>query len=111
MDNLKKMDAQPSQMQQVIMMDSLGKLGTDPMALTNVLNAYEDSIRNKVSVHNAEVEGAMQRKVPFPYDPRIKLPPQSAREESALPQSTSPTATGPNGQKLILKDGKWQTLK
>jgi len=112
MDNLKKMDAQPSQMQQMIMMDSLGKLGTDPQALTHVLNAYEDSIRNKVDVHNTEVEGAMKQGTKFPYDPRIKLPKADRQEAaSASPaHSSATTATGPGGKKLILKDGTWQPL-
>lgn len=73
MDNLKKMDAQPSQMQQQIMQDSLGKLGTDPNALSGVLDAYADTIRGKVVQHNREVGGATQRGVKFPYDPVIEL--------------------------------------
>ena len=73
MDNLKKMDAQPSQMQQMIMMDSLGKLGTDPNALAAVLDAYADTVRGKVDLFNTEVEGAEQKGVKFPYNPRIKV--------------------------------------
>ena len=72
MDNLKKMDAQPSQMQQQIMQDSLGKLGTDPNALANVLDAYGDTVRGKIELHNTEVDSAEKRGVKFPYDPRIK---------------------------------------
>ena len=72
MDNLKKMDAQPSQMQQQIMQDSLGKLGTDPNALANVLDAYGDTVRGKIDLHNTEVDSAEQRGVKFPYDPHIK---------------------------------------
>jgi hypothetical protein len=83
MDNLKKMDAQPSQMQQQIMMDSLGKLGTDPNALPNILNAYADTIKGKVTQHNAEVQSAMQRGVKFPYDPVIKL--DAAPEGKSFP--------------------------
>jgi hypothetical protein len=73
MDNLKKMDAQPSQMQQQIMMESLGKLGTDPNALPAVLDAFADVIKGKVQLHNTEVEGAISRGVKFPYDPMIKM--------------------------------------
>ena len=73
MDNLKKMDAQPSQMQQAVMMDSLGKLGTDPNALPDVLSAYEDAIRGKVDLYNREVQGAVKRGVKFPYDPLINM--------------------------------------
>ena len=74
MDNLKKMDAQPSQLQQQIMMDSLGKLGTDPAALSHVLDAYGDALRGKVELHNREVKSAEDRGVKFPYKATIDLP-------------------------------------
>ena len=83
MDNLKKMDAQPSQMQQQIMQESLGKLGTDPNALVGVLDAYEDTIRDKVEAHNTEVEGAVD--VKFPYNPRIKLPARARQAGADAP--------------------------
>lgn len=73
MDNLKKMDAQPSQQQQQIMQEALGKLGTDPNALPAVLDAFGDVIKGKVQLHNQEVNGAVQRGVKFPYDPIINL--------------------------------------
>lgn len=74
MDNLKKMDAQPSEMQQRLMMDALGKLGTDPNALPRVLDAFGDVIKGKVDLHNKEVQSAITRNVKFPYDPVIQLP-------------------------------------
>lgn len=74
MDNLKKMDSQPSELQQKVMMDSLGRIGTDPNALPAVLDAYAEVLRDKVSTYNAEVDGAVKRGVKFPYDPTIKLP-------------------------------------
>lgn len=73
MDNLKKMDASPSQQQQQVMQDALGKLGTDPNALSNVLDAYADTIRGKVDAYNTEVSGAEGRGVKFPYKPQIVL--------------------------------------
>lgn len=75
MENLKKLDAQPSQLQQTIMMDALGRLGTDPNALPEMLNAYSDILRDKVATYNAEVQSAEKRGTKFPYDPTIKLPP------------------------------------
>ena len=77
MDNLKKMDAQPSQQQQMIMQEALGKLGTDPNALPAVLDAFGDVIKQKVQLHNTEVQSAIQRGVKFPYDPIIKMTPQN----------------------------------
>lgn len=73
MDNLKKMDAQPSQMQQQIMQEALGNLGTDPNALPNVLNAFKDIIKGKVADYNADVTSAESRGVKFPYKPQIDL--------------------------------------
>jgi hypothetical protein len=73
MDNLKKMDAQPSQQQQQIMQESLGKLGTDPTALPAVLDAYADVVKGKVEQYNEDVAGAEKRGVKFPYDPTIRL--------------------------------------
>lgn len=92
MENLKKMDAQPSQMQQMIMMDSLGKLGTDPNALSQMLDAYAETIRDKVQIHNAEVESAQGRNVQFPYEPRIKLPKEAAPKART---EHAPEAKGP----------------
>lgn len=85
MDNLKKMDAQPSQMQQQIMMESLGKLGTDPNALPAVLDAFADVIKGKVQLHNTEVEGAIKRGVKFPYDPVIKMQAQQPSGMTGMP--------------------------
>lgn len=73
MDNLKKMDSQPSQQQQQIMQESLGSLGTDPNALPRVLDAFAEVIRGKIDIHNKEVGSAIARGVKFPYDPIINL--------------------------------------
>lgn len=74
MENLKKLDAQPSQMQQIIMMESLGNLGTDPQALPRILDAYAGLLQSRTKLYNEEVSGAEKRGVKFPYDPQIKLP-------------------------------------
>jgi len=73
MDNLKKMDAQPSQMQQQIMQQALGNLGTDPNALPQVLDAFAGVMKDKVAIHNKEVSSAIARGVKFPYDPIIDM--------------------------------------
>jgi hypothetical protein len=78
MDNLKKMDAQPSQQQQAAMKQALGSLGTDPNAMNSVLDVFGDIVRGKVDIHNAEVTGAEARGVKFPYNPVIKLPERTA---------------------------------
>jgi hypothetical protein len=78
MDNLKKMDAQPSQQQQAAMKQALGNLGTDPSAMNAVLDVFGDIVRGKVDIHNAEVTGAEARGIKFPYNPVIKLPERAA---------------------------------
>jgi hypothetical protein len=78
MDNLKKMDAQPSQQQQQVMQDALGKLGTDPGALPAVLDSFAEVIEGKVADYNKDVKSAQERGVLFPYDPEIKLTPRKA---------------------------------
>jgi len=76
LDNLKKLDSQPSQAQQAVMQEALGNLGTDPNALGRVLDAFGDSIRTKVDLHNIEVSNAETRGVKFPYSAKITLKPK-----------------------------------
>lgn len=103
MDSLKKMDAQPSEMQQRVMMDSLGKLGTDPNALSNVLDAFADSVRGKVDAHNAEVSSAETKGTRFPYNPLIKLPPKK--------QATPPPSGVTEAYKDPDKEARYQEWK
>ena len=76
MDNLKKMDAQPSQYQQQVMQDAFGKLGTDPAAIPAMLDVFADILRTKVDIHNQTVTSAEARGTQFPYDVKIKIPPK-----------------------------------
>jgi len=78
MDNLRKLDSQPSERQQAALQEALGSLSTDPNALPNVLDAFADSVRSKIDIHNAEVQSAISRGVKFPYDPIIKVPAKAA---------------------------------
>lgn len=73
LENLKKLDAQPSEQQQRIMQESLGNLGTDPNALYAVLDAYAETIRDKVALYNQNAKSATEHGLVFPYDPFIKL--------------------------------------
>jgi hypothetical protein len=77
LDNLKKLDAQPSQMQQQAMQEAMGRLTTDPGALPQVLDVFGDIIREKVGIHNKEAQGAIGNKIIFPYNPIIDLGEQS----------------------------------
>ena len=92
MDNLKKLDAQPTERQQEILMQALGNLSTDPSALADVIKAYEDRIRERVQLYNSRVESAEQRGVLFPYEAKIRVPSQApvgAPELLAAPPATT----------------------
>lgn len=76
MENLKKMDAQPSQYQQQVMQDALGRLTTDPGALPRVLDVFGDIVRSKVKIHNDQVDAAGKSGIRFAYPIRIDVPPK-----------------------------------
>lgn len=95
LDNLKKLDSQPSAQQQAALQEALGSIGTDPSALPRVLDAFGESIRTKVDLHNQEVGSAEARGVKFPYDPKIKLP------EAVKPAGVTPK----------LGSGQWEIVR
>jgi hypothetical protein len=74
LENLKKLDSQPTALQQAALQEALGSLGTDPTALPRVLDTYGESLRTKVDLHNQEVTDAEKRGVKFPFKPQIALP-------------------------------------
>lgn len=76
LENLKKLDSQPTQQQQNALRDALGSLGTDPAALPRILDRIEDSLRNRVDRYNKDVTSAEQRGIKFPFEPLIELPPR-----------------------------------
>lgn len=84
LNNLRKLDAQPSQEQQRIMQEALGSLDTDPDALPRVVQVYEDVIRGRVEQHNrefAEMKANPNLANAFPYSLEIKLPERVAAPE------------------------------
>ena len=108
MDNLKKMDAQPSQLQQQIMMESLGKLGTDPGALPKVLDAFGEVIREKVAGYDKQVKEAEGKNIRWPH--RIDIPkgqggiPEFATEAEAAAANLAPGTR----VKIGGKTGTWR---
>jgi hypothetical protein len=78
MDNLKKMDASPSQYQQQVMQEAFGTLRTDPGSVPKILDVFEDILRNRVKIHNDTVTSAEGRGTAFPYDVNINLPAKGA---------------------------------
>lgn len=92
MDNLKKMDAQPSQYQQKVMQDAFGTLGSDPAALPKMLDVFGDILRNRVAIHNQTVDSAEKRGTTFPYEVRIKLPEPNVESKSQTFDTKPPAA-------------------
>lgn len=73
MDNLKKMDASPTEQQQAVMAKAFGTLDTDPKALPRIIDMYENILRDKVKIHNTRVD-QISKKIDLPYDIKVNLP-------------------------------------
>lgn len=96
LNNLRKLDAQPSQQQQLIMQQALGSLDTDPDALARVVQVYEDVIRGRVEQHNrefAEMKANPSLANAFPYSLEIKLP-EPVKKPSGAPAGSADSASG-----------------
>jgi hypothetical protein len=76
MDNLKKMDASPSQQQQKYLQDAMGRITTDPSALPEIIDFWKGQIQSKVGEHNRRVEESVKSGTKFPYDIRVRMPEQ-----------------------------------
>jgi hypothetical protein len=97
LDNLKKLDSQPSQEQQRVLGEALGNLGTDPSALPRILDRIEETMRDRVGRYNQDVTEAENRGVKFPYKPQIDLPPvksPSSRTSAGAGQSRGAPPVG-----------------
>jgi len=55
-NQLKKMDATPSERQQQMLADSLGNLENDPQALQKILQVQQDILAENIATHNKEVQ-------------------------------------------------------
>jgi len=110
LDNLKKLDSQPSQEQQRVLSEALGNLGTDPAALEQILNRIGETVRTRVDRFNTDVTDAETRGVKFPFTPQIKLPaPKFAPGAAAaqIPgQGPAPAPAIPPAAIDLLKSGK-----
>jgi len=74
MENLRAMDAQPSQAQQMMLQEAMGRITSDPGAIIQITKIMEDSIREKVKSYQRDVESASKNNIRFPFDPTIELP-------------------------------------
>ena len=109
LDNLKKLDSQPSQEQQRVLAEALGNLGTDPAALEQILDRIGETVRDRVDRFNADVTEAETRGVKFPFKPQLGMPARKlSPEDSAAQIPTGRTAAPSIPQSAIdaLKAGK-----
>jgi hypothetical protein len=85
MENLKKVDAQPSQMQQQIMQQAFGTIGTDPQAIPKIVTVYKDILISKANEHNARVKESEEgpAKMKYAYDIKVKVPEPKAPPTSS----------------------------
>jgi hypothetical protein len=76
MENLKKVDAQPSQEQQRIMQEAFGTIGTDPSAIPRIVKVYKDILISKAKEHNDRVTETEEgpAKMKYAHSIKIKLP-------------------------------------
>ena len=97
LDNLKKLDSQPSQEQQRVLSEALGNLGTDPAALEQILNRISETVTDRVDRYNTDVTESEARGIKFPFKPQITLPQRPRVPGSAASQiptqSSAPTVS------------------
>lgn len=121
LDNLKKMDPNPTERQQAALSEAIGSLGTDPLALPRILDTFIETSRRQVEMYNEDVKSAEDRGVAFPFNPYIKLPPRAsstgtapATTPAAAAAPTAPAAAGassiPEGQTATSADGKTRII-
>ena len=111
LDNLKKLDSQPSQEQQRVLSEALGNLGTDPAALEQILNRIGETVRSRVDRFNTDVTDAETRGVKFPFTPQIKLPaPKFAPGAAAAQIPGQGPASAAVSNSVTLPDGRVKTF-
>lgn len=102
-NSLKLLDAQPTEQQQKLMMQSFGQLGNDPKALVKMIDAIEERLATRVKLHNRMYEEAKKAGAPIIYDLRIELPETSTGDNpvgatsspAVAPQNPTPNAAQP----------------
>jgi hypothetical protein len=95
LDNLKKLDSQPSQEQQRVLSEALGNLGTDPAALEQILNRIAETVTDRVDRFNIDVTESEARGVKFPFKPQITLPQRPRVAGSAASQIPTNAPSAP----------------
>jgi hypothetical protein len=85
--NLRQIDAQPTQQQQLALQQAIGTVGSDPQALDRILTFWSGLARARVDDFNSKIDQIEASGAKLPYDPRIKLPAPAStptEQQSAL---------------------------
>lgn len=106
LDNLKKLDSQPSQEQQRVLSEALGNLGTDPNALIQILNRIGETVQDRVDRYNTDVTESENRGVKFPFKPQIALPTRLTVDAAAQPPAPATTPGMPAGFRRVPSKGQ-----
>jgi len=86
MENLKKVDAQPSQEQQRIMQQAFGTIGTDPAAIPRIVAVYKDILISKAKEHNQRVTETEEGPAKMKYAHSIKIKvPEAPKSSGGIP--------------------------
>ena len=110
LDNLKKLDSQPSQEQQRVLSEALGNLGTDPAALEQILDRIAETVEDRVGRFNTDVSEAEARGVKFPFKPQITLPRKALTPQSAVAQIPGQNLAPAASNSVKLPDGRVKTF-
>jgi len=82
LENLRKLDAQPSQQQQFALQQALGSIGTDPNALIKIIEWSQQQLEQRVDRYNKNASTA-SKKFDLPYDIGIQMPTRSTSGATA----------------------------
>jgi hypothetical protein len=85
LDHLRKLDSQPSQQQQQVLQESMGKLTTDPNALPQIIDFWKGQLAAKAREHNKRVKQTESKGLKFPYDITIQEPSTGQSATSKTP--------------------------
>ena len=82
LENLRKLDAQPSQQQQFALQQAMGNIGSDPRALEKIIDFTQRQLEQRVERYNKEASQA-SKKMDFLYDMNIQMPTRASRPAGA----------------------------
>lgn len=74
LQNLRQVDAQPTQKQQDALQAAIGKIGTDPDALGGILDQLENKLRSRLRQFNKDASAATASGFKFPFPIEVQEP-------------------------------------